>query len=72
MKHDNDHLKFPSGNTVEFCRKKAKKLVKEEKAKGKELKLSRALDVVAISNGIHGGWAEAMHLLEMEAACSTK
>lgn len=39
MKHDNDHLKFPSGNTVEFCRKKAKKRVKEEKAKGKELKL---------------------------------
>lgn len=72
MKHDNNHLKFPSGNTVEFCRKKAKKLVKEEKTKGKELKLSRALDVVAISNGIQGGWAEAMHLLEMEAACSTK
>ncbi|MGL6559475.1 hypothetical protein ACSZNH_22925 [Aeromonas dhakensis] len=71
MKHDNDHLKFPSGNTVEFCRKKAKKLVKEEKAKGKELKLSRALDVVAISNGIPGGWAVAMHLLEMEAVCST-
>ncbi|MBP4058668.1 hypothetical protein SJS40_02280 [Aeromonas caviae] len=72
MKHDNDHLKFPSGNTVEFCRKKAKKLVKEEKAKGKELKLSRALDVVAISNGIPGGWAEAMNQMEMEAACSTK
>ena len=71
MKHDNDHLKFPSGNTVEFCRKKAKKLVKEEKAKGKELKLSRALDMVAIANGIQGGWAEAMHLLEMEAACIT-
>lgn len=72
MKHDNDHLKFPSGNTVEFCRKKAKKLVKEEKAKCKELKLSRALDIVATTNGIPGGWAEAMHLLEMEAACSTK
>lgn len=71
MKHDNDHLRLPSGNTVEFCRKKAKKLVKEEKAKGKELKLSRALDVVAICNGIPGGWAEAMHLLEMEAACTT-
>ncbi|MFQ2222471.1 hypothetical protein ACK32A_06590 [Aeromonas enteropelogenes] len=71
MKHDNDHLKFPSGNTVEFCRKRAKKLVKEEKAKGNELKLSRALDIVAITNGIQGGWAEAMHLLEMEAACIT-
>lgn len=71
MKHDNDHLRLPSGNTVEFCRKKAKKLVKAEKAKGKELKLSRALDVVAIGNGIPGGWAEAMHLLEMEAACTT-
>lgn len=71
MKHYNDHLKFPSGNTVEFCRKKAKKLVKEEKTKGKELKLSRALDMVAITNGIPGGWAEAMHLLEMEAACIT-
>ncbi|HEH9401932.1 TPA: hypothetical protein SIA35_004038 [Aeromonas sobria] len=64
MKHDNDHLKFPSGNTVEFCRKKAKKLVKEEKAKGKELKLSRALDMVAITNGIQGGWAEAIKQLE--------
>lgn len=72
MKHNNDSLKFPSGNTVEFCRKRAKKRVKEEKAQGKELKLSRALDVVAISNGIPGGWAEAMHLLEMEATCSTK
>lgn len=72
MKHDNDHLKFPSGNTVEFCRKKAKKLVKEEKAKGNELKLCRALDVVAISNGIRGGWAEAMYIIEVEAACSTK
>ncbi|HFI8928578.1 hypothetical protein OZI05_07370 [Escherichia coli] len=71
MKHYNDHLKFPSGNTVEFCRKKAKKLVKEEKTKGKELKLSRALDMVAITNGIPGDWAEAMHLLEMEAACTT-
>lgn len=29
MKHQNDHIKFPSGNTVEFCRKKAKKLAKE-------------------------------------------
>ena len=72
MKHDNDHLKFPSGNTVEFCRKKAKRLVKEEKAKGKELKLSRALDIVATTNGIQGGWAEAMNQMEMEAACSTK
>ena len=64
MKHDNDHLKFPSGNTVEFCRKKAKKLVKEEKVKGKELKLSRALDMVAITNGIPDGWAEAIKQLE--------
>lgn len=68
MKHDNDHLKFPSGNTVEFCRKKAKKLVKEEKAKGKELKLSRALDIVATTNGIPGGWAEAMNQIEKEAS----
>ncbi|GJA66023.1 hypothetical protein KAM351_46340 [Aeromonas caviae] len=30
MKHQNDHIKFPSGNTVEFCRKKAKKLAKEK------------------------------------------
>ena len=64
MKHDNDHLKFPSGNTVEFCRKKAKKLVKEQKAAGKELKLSRALDMVAITNGIQDGWAEAIKQLE--------
>lgn len=71
MKHNNDNLKFPSGNTVEFCRKRAKKLVKEQKAAGNELKLSRALDMVAITNGIPGGWAEAMHLLEMEAACIT-
>ena len=68
MKHDNDHLKFPSGNTVEFCRKKAKRLVKEEKAKGKELKLSRALDIVATTNGIQGGWAEAMNQIEKEAS----
>mgnify|MGYP000031036676 FL=1 len=68
MKHDNDHLKFPSGNSVEFCRKKAKKLVKEEKAKGKELKLSRALDIVATTNGIQGGWAEAMNQIEKEAS----
>ena len=68
MKHDNDHLKFPSGNSVEFCRKKAKRLVKEEKAKGKELKLSRALDVVATTNGIQGGWAEAMNQIEKEAS----
>ncbi len=64
MKHDNDHLKFPSGNTVEFCRKRAKKLVKEQKAEGKELKLSRALDMVAITNGIPDGWAEAIKQLE--------
>ncbi|MDH0435538.1 hypothetical protein N7366_20345 [Aeromonas caviae] len=64
MKHDNDHLKFPSGNTVEFCRKRAKKLVKEEKAKGKDLRLSSALDMVAITNGIPGGWAEAMNQME--------
>ncbi|MGU5816186.1 hypothetical protein ACV1EC_14935 [Aeromonas hydrophila] len=68
MKHDNDHLKFPSGNTVEFCRKKAKKLVKEEKAKGTELKLSRALDIVATTNGIPGGWAEAMNQIEKEVS----
>lgn len=66
MKHDNDSLKFPSGNTVEFCRKKAKKLVKEHKAAGKELKLSRALDIVAIANGIQGGWAEAMRLIDRD------
>jgi hypothetical protein len=64
MKHDNDSLRFPSGNTVEFCRKKAKKLVKEQKAAGKEMKLSRALDMVAITNGIQGGWAEAIKQLE--------
>lgn len=64
MKHDNNSLRFPSGNTVEFCRKKAKKLVKEQKAAGKELKLSRALDMVAITNGIQDGWAEAIKQLE--------
>ncbi|BDO06927.1 hypothetical protein ACV1CZ_13145 [Aeromonas caviae] len=64
MKHDNNSLRFPSGNTVEFCRKKAKKLVKEQKAAGKELKLSRALDMVAITNGIPDGWAEAIKQLE--------
>ena len=64
MKQDNDGLIFPSGNTVEFCRKKAKKLVKEQKAAGKEMKLSRALDMVAITNGIQGGWAEAIKQLE--------
>ncbi|MFM5835775.1 hypothetical protein [Aeromonas caviae] len=64
MKHSNDNLKFPSGNTVEFCRKRAKKLVKEQKAAGKELKLSRALDMVAITNGIQDGWAEAIKQLE--------
>ncbi|ELO1553935.1 hypothetical protein [Aeromonas hydrophila] len=64
MKHDNDSLRFPSGNTVEFCRKKAKKLVKEQNAAGKEMKLSRALDMVAITNGIQGGWAEAIKQLE--------
>ena len=64
MKHDNDSLRFPSGNTIEFCRKKAKKLVKEQKAAGKEMKLSRALDMVAITNGIQGGWAEAIKQLE--------
>ena len=64
MKHYNDNLKFPSGNTVEFCRKRAKKLVKEQKAAGKELKLSRALDMVAITNGIPDGWAEAIKQLE--------
>lgn len=68
MKHDNDNLKFPSGNSVEFCRKKAKKLVKEQKAEGKELRLSRALDMVAIINGIPGGWAEAMRQIEKDAA----
>ncbi|MDH0316045.1 hypothetical protein [Aeromonas caviae] len=68
MKHDNDHLKFPSGNTVEFCRKRAKKLVKEQKTEGKELKLSRALDMVAITNGIPGGWAEAMSQIEKRQA----
>jgi hypothetical protein len=64
VKHSNDNLKFPSGNTVEFCRKRAKKLVKEQKAAGKELKLSRALDMVAITNGIQDGWAEAIKQLE--------
>ncbi len=64
MKHDNDSLRFPSGNTVEFCRKKAKKLVKEQNAAGKEMKLSRALDMVAITNGIQDGWAEAIKQLE--------
>jgi len=42
--------------------------VKEEKAKGKELKLSRALDIVATTNGIQGGWAEAMNQIEKEAS----
>ncbi|WP_133280075.1 hypothetical protein [Aeromonas caviae] len=44
MKHQNDHIKFPSGNTVEFCRKKAKKLVKE-----KGIKLAQALGKVRTS-----------------------
>ena len=52
------------GTRIEFCRKKAKKLVKEQKAAGKELKLSRALDMVAITNGIPDGWAEAIKQLE--------
>ncbi|RDU84976.1 hypothetical protein CIG14_19010, partial [Aeromonas veronii] len=58
MKHQNDHIKFPSGNTVEFCRKKAKKLVKE-----KGIKLAQALDIIAEINGISGGWHNAMQQL---------
>ncbi|MGN7512695.1 hypothetical protein [Aeromonas salmonicida] len=58
MKHQNDHIKFPSGNTVEFCRKKAKKLVKE-----KGIKLAQALDIIAELNGISGGWHNAMRQL---------
>ncbi|MCR3958524.1 hypothetical protein NUK42_07155 [Aeromonas veronii] len=58
MKHQNDHIKFPSGNTVEFCRKKAKKLVKE-----KGIKLAQALDIIAELNGISGGWHNAMQQL---------
>ncbi|WDO02903.1 hypothetical protein C3Y05_004560 [Aeromonas allosaccharophila] len=58
MKHQNDHIKFPSGNTVEFCRKKAKKLAKE-----KGIKLAQALDIIAELNGISGGWHNAMQQL---------
>ncbi|MDX7866376.1 hypothetical protein [Aeromonas caviae] len=58
MKHQNDHIKFPSGNTVEFCRKKAKKLAKE-----KGIKLAQALDIMAELNGISGGWHNAMQQL---------
>ncbi|WP_259241438.1 hypothetical protein, partial [Aeromonas hydrophila] len=58
MKHQNDHIKFPSGNTIEFCRKKAKKLVKE-----KGIKLAQALDIIAEINGISGGWHNAMQQL---------
>ncbi|MGL4869879.1 MAG: hypothetical protein ACRC48_06665 [Aeromonas veronii] len=60
MKHDNDHLRFPSGNTVEFVRKKAKKLVKAAKLEGRDLKLAAALDLLAADNGVVGGWAAAM------------
>ena len=56
MKHQNDHIKFPSGNTVEFCRKKAKKLAKE-----KGIKLAQALDIMAELNGISGGWHVSIH-----------
>ncbi|WP_211029771.1 hypothetical protein [Aeromonas dhakensis] len=58
MKHQNDHIKFPSGNTVGFCRKKAKKLVKE-----KGIKLAQALDIIAELNGVSGGWHNAMQQL---------
>lgn len=58
MKHQNDHIKFPSGNTIEFCRKKAKKLVKE-----KGIKLAQALDIIAEINGISGGWHNAIQQL---------
>lgn len=67
MQHNNDHLRFPSGNTVEFVRKKAKKLVKAAKQEGRELKLSAALDQLAVANGISGGWAPAMAKLALEA-----
>ncbi|MGU5890318.1 hypothetical protein, partial [Aeromonas hydrophila] len=58
MKHQNDHIKFPSGNTIEFCRKKAKKLVRE-----KGIKLAQALDIIAEINGVSGGWHNAMQQL---------
>ncbi len=66
MKHINDHIKFPSGNTVEFLRKKAKKLVKAAKLEGRELKLAAALDQLASENGIAGGWTQAMNLIGKE------
>jgi len=66
MKHQNDHIKFPSGNTVEFCRKKAKKLAKE-----KGIKLAQALDIIAELNGISGGWHNAMQQLNNTPAASS-
>ncbi|WP_139388107.1 hypothetical protein [Aeromonas hydrophila] len=68
MKHSNDHLKFPSGRHVGSCRKDAKRMVKEQKKAGNELRLSRALDIVATTNGIPGGWAEAMNQIEKDAS----
>lgn len=68
MKHENDHLRFPTGHTVEFLRKKAKKLVKQSKDTDQPIKLAAALDIVAKENGFAGGWAVAMEVLGKEVA----
>lgn len=55
-----DYLKFPSGRTVARCRKDARKLLRTT---DHPLTLNAALDIIAETNGISGGWSKALDIL---------
>ncbi|WP_299022201.1 glyoxalase superfamily protein [uncultured Photobacterium sp.] len=63
-----DHLLFPSGRNVKSCRADAKKLKAAAKAKGEKLSYSKALDLIAVQNGVNLSWHKAIAQIKAEAS----
>lgn len=59
-----DYLKFPSRRTVARCRKDARKLLRTT---DHPLALNAALDIIAHTNGISGGWSKAVDTLLVDS-----
>lgn len=55
----NDHLTFPSGRTIKRCKEDAKTLRKSSKGTDNYVSYNRALDIIAVQNGLDMPWDKA-------------
>lgn len=63
----NDHLQFPSGRSIKRCKEDAKALRKASKNGDNYLSYNKALDVIAVQNGLNMSWDKATNYLIKQA-----